>query len=120
MSSTGSADATVVSKQALAEGLAISAGLTIAYDWIPFPHGALLLSPLLEPGYVFGVHHSSSQDELRLFGRAGGLALPHRLDHEHVLGRLDVLGIEVPLLQLRLVLLLARYVVVSQMVISQG
>jgi hypothetical protein len=83
-----------------------SVWLTITLNRVPFPDGALLLSPLFEPGYVLGIHSSPTQDEARLLWRVLGFPLPHRLDHVHVLGPLDVLGVEVPLLQLRLVLLL--------------
>jgi hypothetical protein len=95
----------VVSTRAL-QGEWESVWLTITLDRVPFPDGALLLSPLFEPGYVLGIHSSPTQDEARLLWGVLGLPFPHLLDHVHVLGPLDVLGVEVPLLQLRLVLLL--------------
>lgn len=82
--------------------------LTVTLYRTSFLQSALLLRPLFESGYVLGIHHPSSQDEACLFWRVLGLPFSYCLDHEHVLGRFDVLGVKVPLLQLRLVLLLAE------------
>src|SRR5690348_5011113 len=113
-SSIGSGARTIVSCQVVTEESS-SKRLTVALDVVPLLHGALFLGPFLEPGDIFGVDHSPAQDEACLFQRVLGCPLAHRLDHEHVLGCLDVLGVEVPLFELSLVLLFSAHLSVELM-----
>ena len=70
-------------------------------------HHSLLGCPLLEPVDIFRIHWSPPEDKSCLFWRVLIFSSPLRFDHGHVLGRLGVFGVQVPLFDLRLVLLFA-------------
>jgi len=65
----------------------------------------LLCCPLLEPGDVLWVDRTPSKRKVRLSWGFLVRPIALKLDHGQVLGRLDVLGIKTPLLDVRLVLL---------------
>lgn len=69
---------------------------------------SLLGCPLLEPVDVFWIYWSPSENEACLFWWVFIFSSPLGLDHGHVLGRLGILGVQVPLFDLRLILLLAN------------
>ena len=71
-------------------------------------HHSLLGCPLLEPVDVFWIHWSPPENETRLFWRALILSSPLGFDHGHVFRGLGVLGVQAPLFDLRLILLLAN------------
>ena len=69
---------------------------------------SLLYLPFLKACDILRVHWPSSKDKARILRGVPSLPLPLQFDHCHVLGRLNVLGVEVPLLELSLILLLAE------------
>lgn len=71
-------------------------------------HHPLLGCPLLKPIDILWIHWSPTEDEACLFWWVLILSSSLGLDHGHVLGRLGVLGVQVPFLDLRFVLLLAN------------
>lgn len=88
--------------------------LALRLDSVRLLHGAFLLVPFLEPRNILRINHSPSENESCLLGRVHCLPLTHCLDHEDVLRSLYVLGIEIPFLELCLVLFLASEQAVSK------
>ena len=80
----------------------------ISVHEIFFLDHALLQRSLLKPGDVLWIHRPSSEGEAGLLGGVLALPLSLNLDHGYVFGRLGVLCVEIPLLELGLVLLLTR------------